>query len=154
MNSRRFVTPSSLTLLGLGAAAGSALGMYLYKHPKLRKQMKKADSVRDAAGILTTQIKHDTTDMAHEVTATMADGVANGLQQTRDVLGLRFLRRGNKKMTAAKAGARHVKNEVKNIARTAKREATHVAQTAADEAHRVKDEALEARDLLAAETNA
>lgn len=144
------MTSRSLKLLGIGAAASSALGVYLYKHPKLRKQMRKADTVRDAAGILTSQLSHDSADVAKEMVAGMTNGVVEGLSRTRKALGKRFFP-AQEKMTPVKAGIKHVKNEVKHMARAAKTEASHARQIAANEISRVKDEAMEARDLLAAQ---
>jgi len=144
------MTSRSLKLLGLGAAAGSALGVYLYKNPKLRKKMKKADSVKDAAGILTSQIKDDSVTVTQDMMEAASTSVSNGLANTRDAIGKGF---NGKKMSAAKAGMRHLKNEGRHIGRTAKTAAKHVAETVSNEMSRVKDEAGEARDLLTAKRN-
>gem|GEM_PF-5363803 len=150
MNTRRFVTKNSLALLGIGAAAGGALGMYLYRSPRLRRQMRKAKTVKEATSILAEQIRHDSADTAHEIMAAAADNAAKSLKQTRSALGLRFLRG----RTTARKEAKHLKREVKRSAQTTKAVATAAKNTAAREVEHVAREAAASGNRIASQATA
>lgn len=83
--------PSARTtmLLGTGLAAVAGLGAYLYKKPRLRRQMRKADTVKDAAMLLGSEIRHDSADMAHDVVSSVTGSAADGLKTVQSKLGLR-----------------------------------------------------------------
>lgn len=149
MHTRRFLTGRSLYLLGMGTVAGGAMGLYMYRSPRLRKKIRHADSVREAATLITKQVRDDSADMAGTMKHTMKGGVTKRLRRTRNFLGSRFLRRKRaaERKTPAKVAAQHAKHEAKHMARTAKAEARHASEHANIEAQHMMDEMKEAKDL-------
>ncbi len=133
----RFLSVNKLALLGAGAAAGGALGMYIYKSPKLRRQMRKAESVREAATLLKEQIKQDSAEVANTAVASMAGNIAGSLTDVKRTLGSRFLH----KRGVARQEARHLRSEARHSARVTKRAARHAAKTAKHEVKHLRDEA-------------
>lgn len=108
-------------LIGTGLAAIAGLSAYLYKKPKLRKHMLKADTMKDATLMLGQEIRHDSSDIAHDMFDTMVDKTLEGAKSARSYLGFsRFDRVGN----TAKNEARHLKQEAKASGKRVMDEAT------------------------------
>lgn len=149
MNNHRFITGRSLPLLGIGTLAAGAMGLYMYRSPRLRKKIRNADTVREAATLITKQVRDDSADMADTMKHTMKGGVSKRLRRTRNFLGSRFLRlkRSAERKTPAKVAARHAKHEAKHMARTAKADARHASEHANIEAQHMMNEMKEAKDL-------
>lgn len=124
-----------LALLGASAVAAAGLGTYLYNKPKLRKNMRKAHSVRQAAAMMGTELRQDSADMANTMMSTMAAGTASRLQSVRNMLGNRFSSTKN----VAKQEAKRMKREVKRTKRAVR-----------GEAKRLKGEMKESRERVEA----
>lgn len=138
----RHISGRAMALLGLGAAAG-AIGTYLYKKPRLRTRIWHAGSVGKAAKLLTTEIQHDSKEMADTMMSNVSQGVADSLRKTQRALGLRFHRR-NTPARAAKTVARQARTEVRHLKETAKTDAKHTAETAKNDLRHAADKAHEA----------
>lgn len=136
----RMLSRKSLYLLGIGA--GSALGTYLYRNPKVRKDLRNAESVSEAANTLASHMKEDAMETAHA----MSDSVADNMKKTKKTLGQRFFGRGK---SNARIGLKHIKNEATHLTNVAKNEARHASGALKNEMSRLKNEAGEAKDLAA-----
>lgn len=136
----RMLSRNSLYLLGIGA--GSALGTYLYRNPKVRKDMRKAESVGEAANTLASHMKEDAMETMH----TVSEGVADNMKKTRKTLGQRFFGR---RKSNARIGLKHIKNEAAHLTNVAKNEARHAGGALKNEMARLKNEASEAKDVAA-----
>lgn len=145
----------SIALLGLGTAAAGAMGLYLYRKPRLRSRMRNADSIGEAATLLGKQVREDSANAAGAMMHTMSGGVTRRLRGARRFIGTRFVRgkqSARRKTAAAKTAARHAKNETKHLARSAKADARNATEHARLEAEHLKDELNEARDFAAQRT--
>lgn len=134
--------PSRRSLYLLGIGAGSALGTYLYRNPKVRKDLRNAESVGEAANALASHMKEDAMETMHAV----SDSVSDNMKKTRKTLGQRFFGRGKSKN---RIGLKHLKNEASHLANVAKNEARHASGALKNEMTRLKNEADEVRDVAA-----
>lgn len=142
---------SSLPLISIGALVAGAMGLYLYRRPRLRAKMRNAESMREAASLFTKQVRHDGADAADSMIHTVSSGVSRKLRRTRAFLGRRFMHRKSavRRGSPIKIAARHAKNEVKHLARAAQADVRHAAKHGQIEAEHLMDEMKEARDLSA-----
>lgn len=111
-----------IALLGAGAVAAAGLGTYLYNKPKLRRNLRKAHSVKEAASMVGTELRQDSAEMANTMMSTVAEGTASRLQKVRSMLGSRFSSTKN----VAKQEAKRMKREVKRAKKVAHAEAKHL----------------------------
>jgi hypothetical protein len=126
--------------MGMTAIGGTALGMYLYRHPRLRKKLWHAGSLANAAVILRDSIRHDVKSTADHALSSMAGGIAGGLRTTKRMLGSRLLHRG----TRARQEMRHLRHEARHARAATGRAARHAKETAEQEAAHMLEETREA----------
>jgi hypothetical protein len=127
------------SLLGLSALA--AFGIWMYRKPRLRKQLRKARSGSDIAGAFGSALREDfdsAVDMAR-------------MNVNQDRLRAIAERTGRRLRDRADKGRRVLRREVKELRSIASKEADRLRSIVDEEADRLRDAAAEERARLEAE---